>query len=108
MGNRRLVAVCLVLLLATGCRFSQESGSIAVGAGSLSQTQSAGITARAPDPFYDPPANVPGQPGVLLRSEPLKHVTLPDGMLGWRILYTTTVNDTTPATAVATVFAPID
>jgi pimeloyl-ACP methyl ester carboxylesterase len=108
MGNRRAVAVCLVLLMATACRFSQESGSIAVGAGSIPQTQSGGITARAPDAFYDPPANVPGQPGVLLRSEPLKHVTLPTGMLGWRILYTTTVNDTTPATAVATVFAPVD
>src|SRR5690349_6867715 len=108
MGNRRAVAVCLVLLMAAACRFSQESGSIAVGAGAVLQTQSAGITAHAPDAFYDPPANVPGQPGVLLRSEPLKHVTLPAGMLGSRILYTTTVNDTTPATAVATVFAPID
>jgi pimeloyl-ACP methyl ester carboxylesterase len=29
-------------------------------------------------------------------------------MRGWRILYATTVDDTTPATAVATVFAPID
>jgi hypothetical protein len=33
-------------------------------------------------------------------------MTLPVGMRGSRILYTTTVNDTTPATAVATVFAP--
>jgi acetyl esterase/lipase len=43
---------------------------------------------------------------VLLRSEPLKGVTLPAGMQGWRILYTTRVDDHTPATAVATVFAP--
>ncbi len=68
----------------------------------------AGVTARAPDAFYDPPAEVPARPGVLLRSEPLENVTLPPGMRGWRILYTTTVNDTTPATAVATVFAPAD
>lgn len=64
------------------------------------------ITVRPPDAFYDPPAEVPNKPGVLLRSELLKDVTLPDGMRGWRILYTTTVNDNTPATAVATVFAP--
>ncbi|WP_454619781.1 lipase family protein [Bradyrhizobium cenepequi] len=68
----------------------------------------AGVTMRAPDAFYDPPAQVPDMPGALLRSEPLRNVTLPAGMRGWRILYTTTVNDTTRATAVATVFAPID
>ena len=46
--------------------------------------------------------------GALLRSEPLKDVILPAGMRGWRILYATTVDDRTPATAVATVFAPTD
>jgi pimeloyl-ACP methyl ester carboxylesterase len=51
---------------------------------------------------------LPHQPGALLRSEPLKGVTLPAGIKGWRILYTTTVNDTTAATAVAVVFAPTD
>lgn len=65
------------------------------------------ITARAPDAFYDPPAKAPYRPGSLLRQEPLRDVALPAGMRGWRILYTTTVNDRTPATAVATVFAPI-
>lgn len=65
-------------------------------------------TSRAPDSFYDPPAEVPGEPGALLRSEPLAGVTLPSGMQGWRILYTTTVDDRTPATAVATVFAPVE
>jgi hypothetical protein len=63
---------------------------------------------HAPDAFYDPPAHVPSLPGALLRSEPLRDVTLPPGMQGWRILYTTTVDDSTPATAVATVFAPVD
>jgi acetyl esterase/lipase len=66
------------------------------------------ITVRAPDAFYDPPASLPRRPGALLRSEPLRDVTLPAGMRGWRILYTTTVDDHTPATAVATVFAPAD
>jgi len=69
----------------------------------------AAITARAPDTFYDPPASdASRKPGLLLRSEPLKDVVLPAGIRGWRILYATTVDDNTPATAVATVFAPID
>jgi pimeloyl-ACP methyl ester carboxylesterase len=63
-------------------------------------------TAHALDAFYDPPTELPDKPGVLLRSEPLKDVTLPHGLRGWRILYTTTIDDSTPATAVATVFAP--
>ena len=75
---------------------------------SASQEMTAGISVHAADAFYDPPANVPQRPGALIRSEPLKGVTLAPGMKGWRILYTTTVNDTTPATAVATVFAPVD
>src|SRR4051794_33984194 len=55
----------------------------------------ASITLRPPDAFYDPPANVPDKPGVLLRNEPLKDVILPPGMRGWRMLYTTTVDDST-------------
>jgi len=63
---------------------------------------------QAPDAFYDPPADMPHKPGALLRSEPLKDVMLPAGMRGWRILYATSVDDNTPATAVAIVFAPTD
>ncbi len=66
------------------------------------------ITAHAPDEFYDRPSEVPRKPGELLRSEPLRDVMLPAGVRGWRILYATTVDDSTPATAVATVFAPAD
>ena len=65
----------------------------------------AGPTARAPDAFYAPPAEKPLTRGTLLRKERLADVTLPAGMQGWRIFYTTTVDDQTPATAVATVFA---
>jgi pimeloyl-ACP methyl ester carboxylesterase len=68
----------------------------------------ASITAHTPDAFYDPPAVLPRKPGALLRSEPLKDVILPEGVQGWRILYATTVDDNTPATAVAIVFAPTD
>ena len=78
----------------------------ACGAPLAAQPES--VAARPPDAFYDPPAKLPHRPGSLLRQEPLKDVTLPAGMRGWRILYTTTVNDRTPATAVATVFAPTD
>jgi pimeloyl-ACP methyl ester carboxylesterase len=63
---------------------------------------------QAPDAFYDPPTDIPHKPGALLRSEPIRDVILPAGVRGWRILYATTVDDNTPATAVATVFAPTD
>jgi len=66
------------------------------------------ISVRAPDAFYTPPAKVPADPGALLKSEPLKDVALPSGMQGWRILYTTSIDERTPATAVATVFAPAE
>ena len=70
--------------------------------------QAPSVTVREPDAFYDPPANPPRRPGALLRSEPLRDVTLPAGMRGWRILYTTTADDHTPAIAAATVFGPAD
>lgn len=82
-----------------------QDASAHVGAAAWAQVL-ANVTVHPPDAFYRPPTQVPDKPGVLLRSEPLKDVTLPAGMRGWRILYTTTVNDSTPATAVATVFAP--
>ncbi len=56
------------------------------------------------DSFAIPPDDVPPTPGALIRSEPLP--SLPDGIRGWRLLYTTTIDDQTPATAIATVFAP--
>jgi pimeloyl-ACP methyl ester carboxylesterase len=66
------------------------------------------VTAHPPDAFYDPPPNPPHRPGVLLKSERFEDVTLPAGLRGWRIFYTTTVDDSTLATAVASVFAPIE
>jgi pimeloyl-ACP methyl ester carboxylesterase len=98
-------AIPLFLLAVASCNrripASPESSAASTPDGSRAR-----ITLHAPDAFYDPPSDLPRQPGVLLRSEPLKDVILPAGMRGWRILYTTTVNDSTPATAVATVFAP--
>ena len=45
--------------------------------------------AGVPDAFYDSPATLPAQAGVLVRSEPFPG-TVPAGMTGYRIYYTTT------------------
>ena len=98
------LSVSLAVLAGVACsqlKPSSESSSVPPN------PSTSNVTVRAPDAFYDPPQNLPDRPGVLLRSEPLENVTLPAGMRGWRILYTTTVDARTPATAVATVFAPV-
>jgi pimeloyl-ACP methyl ester carboxylesterase len=100
-------ALLLVLLTGAGCNRSKPASSES-SAPSTQHEISARITARAPDAFYDPPSDLRRQPGALLRSEPLEDVILPVGIRGWRILYATTVDDSTPATAVAIVFAPTD
>src|SRR5436190_1358230 len=100
-------AVLLVLLAGACCNRSKRASSESSAAPTPHGIR-ASITAHAPDAFYDPPSDLPRKPGALLRSEPLKDVILPAGMRGWRILYATTVDDSTPATAVATVFAPTD
>src|SRR5881628_415689 len=101
---------CAVLILwvaGAGCNRPKQASSES-SAAPTPHAFRASITAHAPDAFYDPPSNMSHQPGALLRSEPLKDVILPAGMRGWRILYATTVDDSTPAMAVATVFAPTD
>src|SRR6266568_8308146 len=100
-------AVLLVLLAGSGCNRPKRASSES-SAAPTPQAFRASITAHAPDAFYDPPSDVPHKPGELLRSEPLKDVVLPAGVRGWRVLYATTVDDSTPATAVATLFAPTD
>ena len=97
----------LVLLAGAGCNRSKRASSES-SAAPTPQAFRASVTAHAPDAFYDPPSDVPHKPGELLRSEPLKDVVLPAGVRGWRVLYATTVDDSTPATAVATLFAPTD
>jgi pimeloyl-ACP methyl ester carboxylesterase len=100
-------AVLLVPLAGVGCNRSKPASSES-SAAPTPQASRASITTQAPDAFYDPPADASRQLGALLGSEPLKDVVPPAGMRGWRILYATSVNDNTPATAVATVFAPAD
>lgn len=103
-SNMKLTSLFVALLaLLTSYASAQPNA-----APQTAQDAFANLTARAPDAFYDPPAQRPDKPGVLLRSEPLKDVALPAGVRGWRILYTTTIDDRTPATAVATVFAPVE
>jgi pimeloyl-ACP methyl ester carboxylesterase len=101
-------AILLVLLAGASCNRPKRASSESSAAPTPHGIR-APITAHTPDAFYDPPSDdLSRQPGALLRSEPLKDVILPAGMRGWRILYATTVDDSTPATAVATVFAPTD
>ena len=100
-------AILLVSLAGASCNRPKQASSES-SAAPTPHSIPARITAHEPDAFYDPPSDRSRQPGALLRSEPLKGVILPAGMRGWRILYTTTVDDSTPATAVATVFAPTD
>ena len=60
-----------------------------------------------PDAFYTPPADVPSEPGRLLRAEPLE-TGIPANASAWRILYTTTNPDGTPAVASGSVVVPRD
>ena len=86
----RLVGGALALVLALGAAFL-------------------GVQARsgAPvvDDFYATPADHPGKPGVLLRSEPFTR-DVPEGATGWRILYTTSAADGSPATSSGIVLTP--
>lgn len=60
-----------------------------------------------PDAFYSAPAEVPGEPGQLLKAEPYDRA-VPDGAAAtaWRILYTTTRDDGVPAISSALVVVP--
>ncbi|HZS17081.1 MAG TPA: hypothetical protein VFA51_04025, partial [Candidatus Udaeobacter sp.] len=96
-------AALFVLFAGAGCHRSEQT-TLQPGVSPSPPTLPPKITPSAPDAFYDPPADSARTPGTLLRSEPLRDVVLPPGVRGWRILYATTVDDNTPATAVATVF----
>ena len=105
----RPISFALLLVLFAGARCNQpKQASSESSASPTPLGDRASISINAPDAFYDPPANLPRKPGTLLRSEQLKDVILPTGVRGWRILSATTVDDNTPATAVAIVFAPTD
>lgn len=77
-----------------------------VAAGALAAA-SVGLHRAAPevDAFYDPPASVPDEPGRLVRAEPFTR-QIPDGATAWRILYTTTRDESEPAVASGIVVVP--
>ncbi len=60
----------------------------------------------SPDAFYAAPAEVPGEPGQLLRVEPFTSADIPDTATAWRVLYTTTRNDGVPAVSSGLVVVP--
>lgn len=104
-AGAKIAAVALLAASLAACSASKDDSAGQAGP-KPPQDQFAGVSVRAPDEFYDPPAERPSRPGVLIRSEPLADVTLPEDVRAWRILYTTSVDSDTPATAVATVFVP--
>ena len=61
-------------------------------------------SSASPDAFYKPPSTIPERPGVLLRSERFTR-GIPKQWRAWRILYTTTRDENTPAFASALVIA---
>ncbi len=109
IARLRSIGFAILFVLLAGASCNRPNGASSESSATPTPHEiRARITAGAPDAFYDPPSTLPHQPGALLRSEPLKDVILPAGIRGWRILYATTVDDSTPATAVAIVFAPTD
>lgn len=74
--------------------------------GLLSISHTLRSTAPQPDSFYTYNEKIPSEPGKLLKVEPY-HQAVPSGVRGWRILYSTTRDETgTPAVASAFVMAP--
>ncbi|KAB7745719.1 alpha/beta fold hydrolase [Nostocoides sp. F2B08] len=63
--------------------------------------------APEPDEFYAAPADVPAEPGRLLKAEPYTR-EIPEGASAWRILYTTTRDEGQPAVASGLVVVPTD
>ncbi|MDI2098186.1 lipase family protein [Ruicaihuangia caeni] len=59
------------------------------------------------DEFYAAPRDVPDEPGQLIRSEPFSR-DVPSNATAWRILYTTTRGDGSPAVASGIVVAPTE
>lgn len=76
---------------------------VAVGLAGVSAKLEAGKPVV--DAFYTPPDELPSEPGTLLCAEPFTR-TIPSTANAWRILYTTTRSDGTPAVASALVVAP--
>ncbi|MFN8589818.1 MAG: alpha/beta fold hydrolase [Thermomicrobiales bacterium] len=97
----RLVArsLVVVVLLALTPRGASGQDPTPVTASPAAATITAAIEA-----FYQPPVPLPsGEPGTLLRREPL---SAPEGIRAWRILYLSTGLDGKPVALSGAVFAP--
>jgi uncharacterized membrane protein HdeD (DUF308 family)/alpha-beta hydrolase superfamily lysophospholipase len=79
-------------------RFVGVVGSLVVALGLLLISSLVHRGTSTPDAFYAPPRDVPGRPGVLLRSDSFS-TGIPGDAKAWRILYTTTTADGHPAVA---------
>lgn len=78
---------------------------LAVGAVYGSAQLLGGTPQPVPDAFYTAPAKVTSKPGQLIRTEPLT-VGVPQGAQAWKMLYTTTHPDGSPAVSSGTILAP--
>ncbi len=58
------------------------------------------------DPFYTPPAEIPAQPGTIIRSQPLTDVDVPGGGTAFRILYTSLGFQDEPVAVGGMIFVP--
>lgn len=90
--------------------FSKLAGSalalvLAIGMVLITSFIHAGDPRLVPDAFYTPPATVPAEPGKLLRFDEL-HEGISQDAEAWRILYTTTNADDSPAVASGSVVVP--
>lgn len=67
------------------------------------------VATRNPEPgdFYDPPDDVEGDPGTILRSEPFT-AGIPEGAEAWRILYVSTDEHDRPIAVSGLVIAATD
>ncbi|MGN6390851.1 MAG: lipase family protein [Gemmatimonadales bacterium] len=85
-------------------RLAGAAASLAVALGLVAINAVIHRSKAPADAFYTAPSEVPARPGVLLRSEPFAR-GIPSDARAWRILYTTTRDDDTPAVASAVVIA---
>lgn len=79
--------------------------ALALSLGALWFSDAAREAAPVVDDFYAPPAAVPDEPGRLVRAEAFTR-EVPVGARGWRILYTSTDQDGSPALASGLVVVP--
>ncbi|MGE0028555.1 MAG: lipase family protein [Thermoleophilia bacterium] len=88
-------------------RITGVAVTLLVALGLMGVSNAVRDSSPSPDAFYEAPDDVPSQPGQLLRTEDFTRA-VPAGAHGWRILYTTTRGDGSPALASAIVVVADD